>query len=68
MSDEQAGLVYLITGGSGFLGKHLIRLLLEKEDKVTEIRVFDKGPDFSLNDLSTGKTMLRHFKKTHIYI
>lgn len=61
MSEKQAGLVYMITGGSGFLGKHLIRLLLEKEDKVVEIRVFDKRPDFSLNDLSTGKTMLRAF-------
>lgn len=55
MSDNQPGLVYLITGGSGFLGKHLVRLLLEKEDKVTEIRVFDKCPDPRLNELSTGE-------------
>jgi len=34
--------VYLITGGCGFLGKHLLTLLLEKEDNLVEIRVFDK--------------------------
>lgn len=55
MSAEQPTLVYLITGGSGFLGKHLVRLLLEKEDNVTEIRVFDKCPDPRLNELSTGE-------------
>lgn len=55
MCDSQPALVYLITGGSGFLGKHLVRLLLEKEDKVTEIRVFDKCPDPRLNELSTGE-------------
>lgn len=56
MSHSQPGLVYLITGGSGFLGKHLVRLLLEKEDNVTQIRVFDKCPDPRLNELSTGET------------
>ncbi|XP_003965001.2 3 beta-hydroxysteroid dehydrogenase type 7 [Takifugu rubripes] len=56
MSDNRPGLVYLITGGSGFLGKHLVRLLLEKEDKLTEIRVFDKSPDPRMNELSTEKT------------
>lgn len=55
MSDNRPGLVYLITGGSGFLGKHLVRLLLEKEDNLTEIRVFDKSPDPRLNELSTGE-------------
>lgn len=55
MSENQPGLVYLITGGSGFLGKHLVRLLLEEEDKAAEIRVFDKCPDPRLNELSTGE-------------
>lgn len=50
------GLVYLITGGSGFLGQHLVRLLLEKEDQLMQVRVFDQRPDPSLSDLSTGKT------------
>lgn len=62
MSDNQPGLVYLITGGSGFLGKHLVRLLLEKEDKVTEIRVFDKCPDPRLKELSTGEKRSRQLR------
>ncbi|XP_051243363.1 3 beta-hydroxysteroid dehydrogenase type 7 [Dicentrarchus labrax] len=56
MSDTQRGLVYLITGGSGFLGRHLLRVLQEKEDKLVEVRVFDKHPDSSLNGLSTERT------------
>lgn len=55
MTEKQPGLVYLITGGCGFLGRHLVRILLEKEDGVVEIRVFDKHVDSSLNELSTGK-------------
>lgn len=50
------GLVYLITGGSGFLGRHLLRLLLEKEESLMQVRVFDQRPDPSLGDLSTGET------------
>lgn len=55
MSEDLRGLVYLITGGSGFLGRHLLRVLLEKEDNLVEIRVFDKHPDYSLKEHSTGK-------------
>lgn len=57
MSENQRGLVYLITGGSGFLGRHLLNVLLEKEDKLTEVRVFDKHVDSSLNGLGTGRTI-----------
>ncbi|XP_038561869.1 3 beta-hydroxysteroid dehydrogenase type 7 [Micropterus salmoides] len=56
MSENQRGLVYLITGGSGFLGKHLLRLLLEKEDDLEEVRVFDKHIDPSLNGIGTERT------------
>lgn len=49
------GLVYLITGGSGFLGRHLLRLLLEKEEQLMLVRVFDQRPDPSLSDLGTGE-------------
>lgn len=55
MSEDRRDLVYLITGGCGFLGKHLLRLLLEKEDRITEIRVFDKRIDATLNGAGTGK-------------
>uniref|UniRef100_A0A3P8RK46 Hydroxy-delta-5-steroid dehydrogenase, 3 beta- and steroid delta-isomerase n=1 Tax=Amphiprion percula TaxID=161767 RepID=A0A3P8RK46_AMPPE len=56
MSEHQQGLVYLITGGCGFLGKHLLRVLLEKEDKLAEVRVFDKHVDPDLKGLSTERT------------
>ncbi|XP_074512073.1 3 beta-hydroxysteroid dehydrogenase type 7-like isoform X2 [Sebastes fasciatus] len=51
-----SGPVYLVTGGCGFLGRHLLRVLLEKEDNLAEIRVFDKHIDSSLNELSTERT------------
>ncbi|KAK3519559.1 hypothetical protein QTP86_032128 [Hemibagrus guttatus] len=54
MSRENRDLVYLLTGGCGFLGQHLLRVLLEKEEKVKEIRLFDKHIDSSLEDCSTG--------------
>lgn len=56
MSEQQRGLVYLITGGCGFLGRHLLRVLLEQEDNLSEVRVFDKRIDSSLNEDSTGET------------
>lgn len=59
MSEQQRGLVYLLTGGCGFLGRHLLRLLLEKEDKLSEVRVFDKHVDTTVNGLSTGETFKR---------
>ncbi|CAB1342152.1 unnamed protein product [Coregonus sp. 'balchen'] len=53
MSTKERGLVYVVTGGCGFLGQHLLHVLLEKEDAVTEIRLFDKHIDSSLNGHST---------------
>ena len=38
------GDVVLITGGCGFLGKHLIQLLAEKMGGLAEIRVLDLEP------------------------
>ncbi|XP_074991466.1 3 beta-hydroxysteroid dehydrogenase type 7 isoform X2 [Calonectris borealis] len=35
------GLVYVVTGGCGFLGSHLVQLLLEQEPELRELRVFD---------------------------
>ncbi|KAM7371707.1 hypothetical protein PAMP_008919 [Pampus punctatissimus] len=54
MCDNQRALVYLITGGCGFLGRHLLKVLLEKEDNVAEIRVFDKYIDARLNESGTA--------------
>ncbi|XP_029364298.1 3 beta-hydroxysteroid dehydrogenase type 7 [Echeneis naucrates] len=56
MSDSQRGAVYLLTGGCGFLGRHLLTVLLEKEEQLVEVRVFDKRVDPSLEDMSTDRT------------
>ncbi|XP_049323574.1 3 beta-hydroxysteroid dehydrogenase type 7 [Astyanax mexicanus] len=55
MSAQEPGLVYLITGGCGFLGQHLLRVLLEKESNLKEIRLFDKLSDPSLQNHSTER-------------
>ncbi|XP_059613602.1 3 beta-hydroxysteroid dehydrogenase/Delta 5--_4-isomerase type 4 [Phlebotomus argentipes] len=36
--------IVLIVGGSGFLGQHLVKQLIEEEDSVQEIRVLDLKP------------------------
>ncbi|XP_067881893.1 3 beta-hydroxysteroid dehydrogenase type 7-like isoform X3 [Heterodontus francisci] len=48
-----AGQVYLVTGGCGFLGKHLVRMLAESGEGVSEIRAFDLRPDREIETLST---------------
>ncbi|KAA0705654.1 3 beta-hydroxysteroid dehydrogenase type 7 3 beta-hydroxysteroid dehydrogenase type VII [Triplophysa tibetana] len=51
MSKEK--LTYVITGGCGFLGQHLLRVLLEKEENIKEIRLFDKNSFPGLQSQST---------------
>ncbi|KAG8173564.1 hypothetical protein JTE90_021687 [Oedothorax gibbosus] len=36
--------VVLVTGSSGCLGQHIVKLLQEKDDNVSEIRLFDRVP------------------------
>jgi len=36
--------IVLVTGGAGFLGQHIVRLLQERSSNVKEIRVFDTRP------------------------
>ncbi|XP_036004513.1 3 beta-hydroxysteroid dehydrogenase type 7 [Fundulus heteroclitus] len=50
MAENGRAPVYLITGGCGFLGKHLLDVLLEKEDRLEEVRVFDKHVDPGLGE------------------
>ncbi|KAG9342906.1 hypothetical protein JZ751_015122 [Albula glossodonta] len=52
---EETGMIYLVTGGCGFLGQHLLRVLLEKEDRLTEVRLLDKHTKPCLQDLSTER-------------
>ncbi|XP_060607164.1 3 beta-hydroxysteroid dehydrogenase/Delta 5--_4-isomerase type 1-like isoform X1 [Ruditapes philippinarum] len=42
--DSSTGCVVLVTGGSGFLGQHIVGLLQDRADHVTEIRVLDVIP------------------------
>ena len=44
VASEMSGDVVLVTGGSGFLGQHIVKLLQERASDVREIRVFDKTP------------------------
>lgn len=51
---EAPKLVYLVTGGCGFLGRHLVRMLLQHEPRLAELRVFDLHLEPWLEELQTG--------------
>ncbi|XP_078064663.1 3 beta-hydroxysteroid dehydrogenase type 7-like [Mustelus asterias] len=53
------GQVYLITGGCGFLGKHLVKMLVEQGEGISEIRVFDLKVERELESLSTDSVTVR---------
>uniref|UniRef100_H0W3N4 Hydroxy-delta-5-steroid dehydrogenase, 3 beta- and steroid delta-isomerase 7 n=2 Tax=Cavia porcellus TaxID=10141 RepID=H0W3N4_CAVPO len=53
-SAEARKLVYLVTGGCGFLGEHVVRMLLEREPRLRELRVFDLHLSPWLEELKTG--------------
>ncbi len=51
MEDE----VVLVTGGAGFLGQHVVKLLQERGENIKEIRVFDIKPyEDKLGEASTA--------------
>ncbi|XP_078392735.1 3 beta-hydroxysteroid dehydrogenase type 7-like [Cetorhinus maximus] len=50
---DRPGQVYLVTGGCGFLGRHLVKILVERGEGISEIRVFDTKVDRDLESLST---------------
>ncbi len=41
---DDSGLVVLVTGGNGFVGQHIVKLLHEKCEEVKQIRIFDIKP------------------------
>ncbi|XP_053326539.1 3 beta-hydroxysteroid dehydrogenase type 7 [Spea bombifrons] len=53
------GRVCVVTGGCGFLGSHLVRMLLERSADLSEIRVFDLHLDESLETLGSDKVRVR---------
>ncbi|XP_030880173.1 3 beta-hydroxysteroid dehydrogenase type 7 isoform X3 [Leptonychotes weddellii] len=53
-STEVRKLVYLVTGGCGFLGEHVVRMLLQREPRLSELRVFDLHLGPWLEELKTG--------------
>ncbi|KAM8962484.1 3 beta-hydroxysteroid dehydrogenase type 7 [Pelodytes ibericus] len=53
------GLVYAVTGGCGFLGSHLVRILVERSKNLSEIRVFDLQLDETLQGLSNDRVRVR---------
>ncbi|XP_044515562.1 3 beta-hydroxysteroid dehydrogenase type 7 isoform X2 [Gracilinanus agilis] len=54
MTDGDRDLAYLVTGGCGFLGEHVVRLLLERESRLRELRVFDLHLGPWLEALNSG--------------
>ncbi|KAM5228309.1 3 beta-hydroxysteroid dehydrogenase type 7 [Ctenodactylus gundi] len=53
-SSQAPKLVYLVTGGCGFLGEHVVRMLLEREPRLSELRIFDLHLSSWLEELKTG--------------
>lgn len=54
-------LVYLVTGGSGFIGEHIVTFL-HKEEYVKELKVFDVNEAEFLKDLKGGSTKITFIK------
>ncbi|XP_075420907.1 3 beta-hydroxysteroid dehydrogenase type 7 [Tenrec ecaudatus] len=51
-------LVYLVTGGCGFLGEHLVQMLLRREPRLRELRVFDLHLSPWLKELDAGSVQV----------
>ncbi|XP_073472770.1 3 beta-hydroxysteroid dehydrogenase type 7-like isoform X2 [Aquarana catesbeiana] len=49
-------LVYLVTGGSGFVGEHIVKFL-HKEEYVKEVKIFNMNKGGFIEDLKGGSTI-----------
>ncbi|XP_069083059.1 3 beta-hydroxysteroid dehydrogenase type 7-like [Pleurodeles waltl] len=56
-----ADLVYLVTGGCGFLGEQIVELLT-KEDHISEVRIFDTLESESVKAFATAATKVTVIK------
>uniref|UniRef100_A0A8C0GWA1 3-beta hydroxysteroid dehydrogenase/isomerase domain-containing protein n=1 Tax=Chelonoidis abingdonii TaxID=106734 RepID=A0A8C0GWA1_CHEAB len=54
-------LVYLVTGGCGFIGEHIVELLC-KQDYVSEVRVFDSVAGEEVKKFATATTCVTVMK------
>ena len=62
-STSEKSEVYLVTGGSGFVGQHVIKQLQERGNNIKEIRVFDTKPYYKqLGELSQCNQSLKLFE------
>ncbi|XP_061444038.1 3 beta-hydroxysteroid dehydrogenase type 7 isoform X2 [Rhineura floridana] len=51
MGSSSRNQIYLVTGGCGFLGKHMVQMLLDEEPGLAEVRVLDLHLDESMRHL-----------------
>ncbi|XP_002738669.1 3 beta-hydroxysteroid dehydrogenase/Delta 5--_4-isomerase-like [Saccoglossus kowalevskii] len=56
MSSEEEGDVILVTGASGFVGQHVVKLLMERCRDVREVRAFDIRPFKWIKELRVTET------------
>lgn len=52
--------IILVTGSSGCLGQFIVKLLQERDDKVAEIRLYDRRPFFNRLNIPEHKKMTEY--------
>ncbi|XP_043942166.1 3 beta-hydroxysteroid dehydrogenase type 7 [Protopterus annectens] len=57
--ETEKGQVYLVTGGCGFLGLHLVHMLVDRGENIADVRVFDLFLNESMKDLGSDKVKVK---------